>query len=351
MIDKAEQLTWLPAVSAPAAELDPLTFDRVIVLFSGGKDSLACALHVLECGVAKDRIELWHQRIDGAPSDSGYMDWPCTDRYVALVAELLDLALAWQYREGGFRRELYRQEAVPAPITFHRQGRTQTIAPVRARPNTRRKFPAATADLMRRWCSAYLKIDVAARAMTNDPTLNGTLERPLRILVVSGERREESAARAKYHAVQPYRSASRTRDAVQWRPVLDWPEAEIWGIIRRWEIRPHPAYLLGWNRTSCLGCIFSTPDLWAMMRVVAPERFHQLEASEQELGFTIDRTDALATKANRGTTDRLPSGMDYAQAQRWAMSPDALALSDLHWPWPDAWHPPGAFHGVHGGSW
>lgn len=35
-------------------------YDLIIVLFSGGKDSLACYLKLLEMGVPKEKIELWH---------------------------------------------------------------------------------------------------------------------------------------------------------------------------------------------------------------------------------------------------------------------------------------------------
>ena len=40
-------------------------YDKIIVLFSGGKDSLACVLHLLELGVPREKIELWHHDIDG----------------------------------------------------------------------------------------------------------------------------------------------------------------------------------------------------------------------------------------------------------------------------------------------
>ena len=41
--------------------LEPLeNYDKIIVLFSGGKDSLASLLYLLELGVPEDKIELWH---------------------------------------------------------------------------------------------------------------------------------------------------------------------------------------------------------------------------------------------------------------------------------------------------
>lgn len=42
-------------------ELLPLEdYDLVIVLLSGGKDSIACYYKLLELGVPKKKIELWH---------------------------------------------------------------------------------------------------------------------------------------------------------------------------------------------------------------------------------------------------------------------------------------------------
>ena len=40
-------------------------YDYVIVAFSGGKDSLACVLHLLEDGCPVEKIELWHHEVDG----------------------------------------------------------------------------------------------------------------------------------------------------------------------------------------------------------------------------------------------------------------------------------------------
>ena len=52
-------------------------YDKIIVLFSGGKDSLACTLDLLERGVPREKIELWHHDIDGG-HPTRKMDWPVT---------------------------------------------------------------------------------------------------------------------------------------------------------------------------------------------------------------------------------------------------------------------------------
>lgn len=40
-------------------------YDKYIVAFSGGKDCTACFLHLLDIGIPKERIELWHHEVDG----------------------------------------------------------------------------------------------------------------------------------------------------------------------------------------------------------------------------------------------------------------------------------------------
>ena len=40
-------------------------YDLIVVLISGGKDSVACYLKLIELGVPKEKIEFWHHDIDG----------------------------------------------------------------------------------------------------------------------------------------------------------------------------------------------------------------------------------------------------------------------------------------------
>lgn len=59
-------------------ELLPLEeYDLIVVLLSGGKDSVACYYKLLELGVPKAKIEFWHHDIDGG-HPSRRMDWRCT---------------------------------------------------------------------------------------------------------------------------------------------------------------------------------------------------------------------------------------------------------------------------------
>jgi len=107
-----------------------------------------------------------------------HFDWPCTDRYVALIGQHFDIPVHWQWRQGGFQAELYRANAISQPVEFVHGPLHDVIPVTQAQPNTRRKFPALSANLAIRWCSSALKTDVAARAITHDATLQGTLNNP-----------------------------------------------------------------------------------------------------------------------------------------------------------------------------
>ncbi len=71
-------------VGLTRAQLD--TYATIIVAFSGGKDSVACVLHLLELGVPRERIELWHHDVDGREG-STLMDWPVTRAYCRAFAD------------------------------------------------------------------------------------------------------------------------------------------------------------------------------------------------------------------------------------------------------------------------
>lgn len=89
-------------------ELLPLEmYDLVIVLISGGKDSIACYYKLLELGVPKSKIEFWHHDIDGG-HPSRTMDWRCTANYIRSFAEAEQIPLRVSWRKNGFFGELYR---------------------------------------------------------------------------------------------------------------------------------------------------------------------------------------------------------------------------------------------------
>lgn len=278
--------------------MDPNSYDVILAAFSGGKDSIACVLHLLEMGVPPEKIELWHHEVDGREG-STLMDWTCTPAYCRAFAAAFGLRIYFSWKVGGFEREMLRDGAPTAPTVFETpEGLVQVGGSGPA--GTRRCFPQVAADLSVRWCSAYLKIDVMATAIRNQDRFCGK-----KTLVVTGERAEESKARSRYETFEPNRSDRRAgrkaRHIDHWRPVHGWAEAQVWDIMRRHRVNPHPAYRLGFGRVSCLNCIFASADQAASARAVSPEGFDKVARYEAQFGKTIKRSMSLLVLADRGT--------------------------------------------------
>ena len=223
------------------------------------------------------------------------MDWPVTHAYCEAVARALDLPICFQWREGGFLREMLRDGAPTAPVTVQDEAGHRETKGGHGPAGTRLKYPQVSADLSVRWCSAYLKIDVARRAIARDPRLQTG-----RILVVTGERREESPGRARYATMERHPTTNESRRVDHWRPVLDWPEERVWATLRDAGIVPHPCYYVGYGRASCARCIFGGPNEWATARVLDPVSFEAIADYETRLSVTIQRKASVRDLAVRG---------------------------------------------------
>lgn len=389
-------------------ELLPLEdYDLIVVLFSGGKDSTACFLKLLELGVPKEKIELWHHDIDGG-HPSRTMDWKCTRNYVEAVAKAFDVTLRVSYRVNGFFGELYRIGA-SEPIEWIdpdtgevrqckpsnnylkckeiKEQATEEMEELLKKYGYRMKFPAKSPDLSRRWCSAYLKICVADSVVSNLDSLHeleqlggkrmkfpakggthqgrwcsGNLKAAVqdsvtsnlentrsdkKILIVSGERRGESAGRAKYNEMEIHRTNAEKRShriVHQWRCCIDYTEKDVWEVLKRNKVNPHPCYRIGWNRCSCMTCIFSTPRLFAGIKELFPEEWEALKQDERILGFTLDNkmdlesfvgcTPSCVVRDDKKALNSILTGQ-FTEADVFV----------------DDWkYPVGAFHGADGGS-
>ena len=228
------------------------------------------------------------------------MDWPCTTAYCRAVTDALGVPLYLSWKEGGFLREMLRDGVPTAPICFQTPGGTIGRVGGHGPAGTRLRFPQVSADLTQRWCSAYCKIDVMAALIRNQDRF---LDR--RTLIVTGERAEESRARAGYATFEPDRSDTRTgtrrrRHVDHWRPVHGLTEVAVWELLQRQGIVAAPGYRLGWSRWSCLGCIFSGPNQWASTRFLAPDWFERIAAYEASFGRTIQRSCSIRSLADRG---------------------------------------------------
>lgn len=272
-----------------APEIDISNYDKAIVAISGGKDSIACLLHLIDLGFDLANIELWHHDVDGREGSS-LMDWPFMADYNRKIADAFGLPLYFSWLKGGFEGEMTKRDAHSQPHMVETPDGLLELArdTTRSQPSTRMKFPQMAADLRVRWCSSALKIDVARRALNNQDRFDDA-----RILFITGERREESANRARYNQLEPHfcdrRNGRKARHIDSWRPVLDWSEEQVWDTLRRHRVIAPVPYRLGWNRSSCMKCIFNSPEIWATLREHFPGSLDAIAAYEQQFGTTINR--------------------------------------------------------------
>ena len=278
---------------------EKIDYDKYIVAFSGGKDSTACFLHLLNQGIPKEKIELWHHDIDG---DSGhFFDWPITKDYCKKFAEAFGVKIYFSWKHGGFLKELLRENQKTAPIcTETPEGEILSRGGTGGKFSTRRKFPQLSPDLSVRGCSAYLKIDVCACAVRMQDRFNG-----LKTVILSGERGEESAARAKYSKHEPDRADNRggikvDRYVDRSRPIRDWTEEQVWAIIEKYKVRAHPCYYLGYSRCSCMHCIFGNADQFATGAHIDPCGVANILSLEEGFGVTIKRDLSLEELIRKG---------------------------------------------------
>ena len=267
-------------------------YDYIVLAFSGGKDSTAAFLHLLNLGVDPDKIELWHHDVDGRNSPRLF-DWPCTDAYCEAFAEAFDTDIYYSWKPGGFEREMNRNGEKSTPTKFETPDGVKTAGGGLGKSKTVQKFPAVGAIENGRWCSAILKIDVARIALNNQDRFHGK-----KVLFVTGERAQESPRRAKYNPIEVHKSDNRNgkrnvRHIDHWRPVLYWDEVDVWDIIGRYKINVHPAYHLGINRVSCAWCIFASPDQLATVNLVIPEQGRKIRQYEIDFNHTIRQDQTL----------------------------------------------------------
>lgn len=390
------------------SELLPLEeYDLIVILLSGGKDSIACYYKLLELGVPKEKMEFWHHDIDGG-HPSRRMDWRCTQNYVKAFSEAEGVPLRVSWRVNGFFGELYRVGA-SEPVEWMepdtgevmqcrlsqnylkcqeiKRKCTEDMEEALKQYGYRMKFPAKTGDLSRRWCSAYLKIMVADSVVSNLDSLKrleetggkrgkfpakgsthqgrwcsgnlkaavqdsvtsnlGKTKENVKVLIVSGERRGESKGRSKYNEMEIHRTNAERkarRIVHQWRPVIDYSEKDVWEVLKRHNVNQHPCYRAGWNRCSCAMCIFSTPKLFAGIKELYPEEFEMLKQDERILGFTLDNKSDLETFIGGAQSCVYHGDEDAIRS----LITGEFAIDDIYvkgnWK-----YPAGAFHGAEGG--
>lgn len=237
---------------------------KVIVSFSGGKDSLASLLGVRN-NLTKDFITVF--------CDTGW-EHPLTYKYIEEVQEQLGLNL----------------------ITVKSKKFNGMVDLTKKKS----RWPSS----QRRFCTSELKtipmIDYILDEVNDD------------VLIIQGIRAAESAKRAemskqctyfKYY-VQPYGKDKngkdkyhtyRRKDVLAFRkkyaddllrPVFDWSAQQVIDYILENGIQPNPLYRMGYKRVGCFPCVMASQQDIYNISVQEPERISYIAGLEQRRSRT-----------------------------------------------------------------
>lgn len=261
----------------------------LVVSLSGGKDSTATYLHLLESGTL-DRVVAKGGLVRRVFADTGW-ELPATydyltdlearfgpiDRVATWVpgpneeppAGFHTLAPIWVTPRGGVDGLMHADRYAFARIIEARLGH---YSPLVRLMMEWRKVPTG----VRRWCTDDTKKRpiVAYLKQCSDP------------LNAIGVRAEESPKRA----LQPAIEWSDDYDAVVWRPIHSWLKADVINIHARHGLAPNPLYLQGdgAGRVGCGPCVYSGDDDLRWLAAHHPGRISILRDIEQILADMND---------------------------------------------------------------
>ncbi|MHB8408401.1 MAG: phosphoadenosine phosphosulfate reductase domain-containing protein [Acidiferrobacterales bacterium] len=211
---------------------------------SGGKDSQAAALATIEyldaLGHTGPRV-LIH-------SDLGMVEWVESLPVCEVLAAHLHTDLMVVRRAAGGLMERWESRWASS---VRRYAALETVTLV---------LPWSTPSM--RFCTSELKTQIIGPALRRRFA-------PLPFVSVTGVRREESAARAKLEVADPDARLARPGAEVwNWRPIIDWTVADVFGRIYADGLTPHRGYTeYGMSRIGCIFCIMSSqPDMVAAAR-------------------------------------------------------------------------------------
>ena len=219
---------------------------------SGGKDSAAMALHMIEQGI-KFRSVFF---------DTG---WEHPLVYEYLRGELADKIGTIEEIVPPLPKMDDDQEALAVKYEErlgHQSAMVRWII-------KKSMFPSRRI----RYCTDYLKIKSIKR-LTKEVMASGLL--PVNTV---GIRAAESVARSKL----PERELSTSLDCMVWRPILKWSTEDVIEIHHRHGLAPNPLYLKGANRVGCWPCIFSRKSEVRFLAETDSERIDLIRDLEHDI--------------------------------------------------------------------
>lgn len=267
---------------------------KVIVTFSGGKDSLASLLWVRN-NLTKDFITVF--------CDTGW-EHPLTYQYIKEIREKLDLNLV-----------TIKSKKFDGMVDLARK---------------KSRWPSS----QRRFCTSELKtipmIDYILDEINDD------------ILMVQGIRAAESHKRAemskqctffKYY-VQPYGKDKNDKDKFHTyrrkdvlafrekhaddllRPVFEWSAQQVIDYIIENGVQPNPLYRMGYKRVGCYPCVMASQQDIYNISVQDPDRVDYIADIEKRLNSSFLGPDKIPSRFYKGDYPLIGDVVRYVQEKR-----------------------------------
>lgn len=213
---------------------------RVVASVSGGKDSAALSLFLMENGIEHDRVFF----------DTGW-EHPAT----------------YEYLRGPLTKALGTITEIRGARSFADLVRWKQM------------FPSRT----KRFCTQHLKIFPMKEYLRTT-----YLDQGIDIVNAVGIRRGESNAR---RAALEWEWQDEW-DCEIWRPLVDWSLEDVIAVHKRHDLRPNPLYLQGATRVGCWPCIHASKEEIALVARVDPARIDLIRELEREVNQTNKKGNA-----------------------------------------------------------
>lgn len=251
---------------------------KVLVSYSGGKDSQACLLWAVN--------NYGFKNIEAVFCDTGW-EHPATYKHVIDTTKILNVKLV--------------------TVKSKKYDNMIDLAV------KKKRFPSSQA----RFCTSELK---------SIPFIDYILEQKEHLLIIQGIRRLESHSRSlmskqcrffKYY-FEPYNSKNKThsyrkKEIKEWvskysddilRPVFEWTSQQVIDYIIANNQEPNILYKQGFKRVGCFPCIMcSHAELYEIIKRY-PERFDEIIKHEHCIGSSFFKIDAIPAYAQKGICKR-----------------------------------------------
>lgn len=231
---------------------------KIVVSFSGGKDSQACLIEAVN-KYGKDKVE-------AVFCDTGW-EHPDTYTHIDYVVKQLDVRLT--VLKGNYDFVSLAEK--------------------------KKRFPSTKA----RFCTEELKIK---------PMIDWVISQKDSIIIIQGIRSGESSARAAMeyecmyfkHYFQPLANGKkysyRKKEIIEWckkydasvlRPIKDWSAQQVIDCILNAGQKPNPLYYKGFARVGCFPCIMCRKN--EILNIVKNEKdmFERLKNAEKTIGYSF----------------------------------------------------------------